>query len=253
VGSPFIFNGTNAKALTSTASVNNFLQGYTTTATAAGTTTLDVTSTNQQFFTGTTTQTVKLPVASTLVLGQQYRFVNLSTGNVTVQSSGANTIQVMDASSQLIVTCILTSGTGTASWSATYYPLAATGTVAFSAYGSTTAASTTACFVFTTVDFDTTSSYSTTTGKWTAPYAGVYAVFGQAYSGGNFTAFIYKNSSSYSQGTPQASAAQASFVYNVLKLDANDVIEIRPDASVTASSSTSSNRISRFSIARLGL
>ncbi len=103
-------------------SANNALLGYTTTATAAGTTTLTVGSTYAQYFTGSTTQTVTLPVASTLVLGQQFVIVNNSTGIVTVQSSGGNTIQAMAASTNLTVTCILTSGTGTSSWSAAYTP-----------------------------------------------------------------------------------------------------------------------------------
>jgi hypothetical protein len=101
-------------------SATGFIGGYTTTATAAGTTTLTVGSNQVQFFTGTTTQTVALPVASTLVLGQTFLIVNRSTGVVTVQSSGANSIQAMAASTQLLVTCILASGTGTASWDPVY-------------------------------------------------------------------------------------------------------------------------------------
>jgi hypothetical protein len=101
-----------------------FLGGYTTTATAAGTTTLTVTSTYQQYFTGTTTQTLVLPVTSTLVLGRSYRVVNNSTGAVTVQSSGANTILVLTAGASALFTCILTSGTDAASWS--YRPLGIT-------------------------------------------------------------------------------------------------------------------------------
>lgn len=100
---------------------NNALEGYTTTATAAGTTTLTVSSTRQQFFTGSTTQTVTLPVTSTLVLGQSYTIVNQSSGVVTVNSSGANAVKVVAASSAVTVTCILTSGTTAASWSATQY------------------------------------------------------------------------------------------------------------------------------------
>lgn len=127
---------------------NNFLAEYTATATAAGTTTLVVGSDQQQHFTGTTTQTVVLPVTSTLVLGQSFEIVNRSTGAVTVQSSGANDLQAMVASSTLTATCILTSGTGTASWSWVYSPrispgLAATsttaGTVTKEATGSFTA------------------------------------------------------------------------------------------------------------------
>ena len=102
-------------------SANSFIASYTTTATAAGTTTLTVSSTEQQYFTGTNTQTVILPVTSTLVLGQSYTIVNNSTGNVTVESSGGNVLQVMVAGTQLIATVILTTGTTTASWSWFYY------------------------------------------------------------------------------------------------------------------------------------
>lgn len=101
-------------------SANNFLDGYTSTATAAATTTLTVGSTGQQFFTGTTTQTVLLPVTSTLALGQSFYVVNNSTGIVTVQSSGGNTIQAMAAGTTLLVTCISLSGTTAASWSGSY-------------------------------------------------------------------------------------------------------------------------------------
>lgn len=112
--------GTSAWDSNSNMSANNFLTGYATTATAAGTTTLTVGSAGLQFFTGTTTQTVTLPVASTLVLGQSFFIANNSTGVVTVQSSGGNAIQAMAANTTLVVTCILTSGTGTASWNAVY-------------------------------------------------------------------------------------------------------------------------------------
>lgn len=111
-------------------SANNHLEGYATTATAAGTTTLVVGSANLQYFTGSTTQTVKLPVTSTLALGFSFWIVNLSSGVVTVQSSGANTIQAMAANTQMEVTCILTSGTTAASWSSSYGAITAnTGTV----------------------------------------------------------------------------------------------------------------------------
>lgn len=102
-------------------SANSFIAGYATTATAAGTTTLLVGSAQQQYFTGSTTQTVLLPVVSTLALGQSFMIVNNSSGIVTVQSSGANTLQSMAASSELIATVISTSGTGTASWSWNYF------------------------------------------------------------------------------------------------------------------------------------
>jgi len=94
--------------------------GYTTTATAAGTTTLTVSSTQQQFFTGSTTQTVVLPVTSTLVLGQTFRIVNMSTGVVSVNSSGGNSVVAIVALAEVTVTCILVSGTTAASWDIQY-------------------------------------------------------------------------------------------------------------------------------------
>lgn len=97
-------------------SADSFLSGYTTTATAAGTTTLTVDSTQYQFFTGTTTQTVTLPVTSTLVLGQTFYIHNNSTGTVTVNSSGGNLVASVPAGVECKCTVILTSGTTAASW-----------------------------------------------------------------------------------------------------------------------------------------
>jgi hypothetical protein len=97
--------------------IDNIKLGYTTTATAAGTTTLTSASNNQQYFTGSTTQTVVLPVTSTIVLGLSYLIVNNSTGVLTVQSSGGNTITLVPAGSTVICTCILVTGTTAASWS----------------------------------------------------------------------------------------------------------------------------------------
>ena len=105
-------------------SANNHIAGYRTTATAGTTTTLVVGDAEQQYFTGSTTQTVILPVTSTLVLGQSYTIVNNSSGVVTVESSGTNSIQAMAANTQLVVTVISTSLTTAAAWNATYSPLA---------------------------------------------------------------------------------------------------------------------------------
>lgn len=119
--STLVLRDTNANI-----SCNNDLKGYTTTATAAGTTTLTVASTYLQFFTGTTTQTVTLPVASTLVLGHQFYIKNNSTGLVTINSSGGNAVLIMGASTRCIVTCILTSGTTASSWSVMYLGIVVT-------------------------------------------------------------------------------------------------------------------------------
>lgn len=109
-------------------SATGFIPGYSTTATAAGTTTLTVGSNQQQYFTGVTTQTLVMPVASTLVVGQYWSVINNSSGVVTIQSSGANTILALPAASETVVTCVLASGTSAASW-ATSPAVSGSGTV----------------------------------------------------------------------------------------------------------------------------
>lgn len=100
---------------------NNLIEGYSTIATSATTTTLTVASAFQQYFTGSTTQTVVMPVVSTLTIGQQWQINNSSTGldtagAITIQSSGLNTILVLPAGSYATLTCISNSGTGVSSW-----------------------------------------------------------------------------------------------------------------------------------------
>ncbi len=92
--------------------------GFTSTATAAGTTTLTNASTEQQYFTGATTQTVVLPVVTTLVNGWRFQIVNLSTGLVTVNSSGLNNVFILPGNGGWgAFVCINTGGgTGAASW-----------------------------------------------------------------------------------------------------------------------------------------
>jgi hypothetical protein len=92
------------------------LTGYTATATAAGTTTLTNASSYYQFFSGTTTQTVVLPVTSTLQTGWTFHIVNNSTGLVTVNSSGGNAVIVIPAGTTAMITCIGTTLTTAADW-----------------------------------------------------------------------------------------------------------------------------------------
>lgn len=92
------------KAILTNPSINNVQGQYTTVATAAGTTTLTVTSTQYQNFTGTTTQTVVLPNATTMVAGMGYYISNISTGQVTVNMNGGTLLKVLDAGTSLAVT-----------------------------------------------------------------------------------------------------------------------------------------------------
>lgn len=98
---------------------NNFVNNFTTTATAAGTTTLTVASSKIQEFTGSSNQTVVLPVTSTLTQGFEFEIINRSTGTLLINSSGGNLVQsITGATTTAILTCVLTSGTSAASWDA---------------------------------------------------------------------------------------------------------------------------------------
>ena len=105
------------------------LIGFTSTATAGGTTTLTNASTYYQLFTGTLAQTVVLPVTSTLQQGWSFHIVNNSTVALALQSSGLNSVISVLAGTTVMVTCILTTGTTAASWEAGYTDFStATGT-----------------------------------------------------------------------------------------------------------------------------
>lgn len=109
--------------------IDNIREGYTSTATAAGTTTLTSTSNHYQRFTGTTTQTIVLPVTSTLATGVAYSIENASTGNLTVNSSGGNLVVTVIPGTTVQCMCIGTSLTTAADWDPEYNEFAAiTGT-----------------------------------------------------------------------------------------------------------------------------
>jgi len=92
------------------------LMGYTAIATAAGITVLTNTSTQYQLFTGATTQTITLPVTSTLGTGWTFHIVNNSTGNLTVNSSGGNLVCTVIPNMTAMVTCIGITLTTAADW-----------------------------------------------------------------------------------------------------------------------------------------
>lgn len=99
---------------------SNIASGLASTATAAGTTTLTLASKGIQVFTGATTQTVVLPVVSTLPqIGFGYLIINDSSGALTINSSGANLVATIAANSRALITCTLLTGTSAASWDAT--------------------------------------------------------------------------------------------------------------------------------------
>jgi hypothetical protein len=94
------------------------LMGFTSTATAGTTTTLTNASSYYQLFTGTSNQTVQLPVTSTLATGWTFHICNNSTGTLTVNSSGSNLVISVPSTTTTMVTCIGTTLTTAADWEA---------------------------------------------------------------------------------------------------------------------------------------
>ena len=107
-------SGGTGKASAPAANAN--LMGFTTTATAAGTTTLDNTSSYIQYFTGTSAQTIKMPVTSTLATGWSFHICNNSTVAITINSSGSNLIGTIAPNTTVHITCVATGGTTASDW-----------------------------------------------------------------------------------------------------------------------------------------
>lgn len=92
------------------------------TTTAAGTTILTSTSAQIQVFTGSTTQTVRLPTTA-VPGGGQWLIINQSTAAVTVQSSGSNTICVLPGAAaapyySALLTAVVATPTTALNWNA---------------------------------------------------------------------------------------------------------------------------------------
>ena len=96
-------------------SSDNFLPGFTSTASAAGTTTLTVNSNQYQLITGATTQTVVLPDATTCVLGTSFVIINESTGNLTIRDNTPTTLVVI-ATKSIIKYTLIANGTAAGTW-----------------------------------------------------------------------------------------------------------------------------------------
>lgn len=114
LGTVGLSNGGTGKTTAPAAMAN--LMGYTSTATAGGSTTLTNTSSYYQQFTGSANQTIVLPVTSTLQAGWTFHLVNNSTGTLTVNSSGGNAVITVPTQTTAMVTCIGTSLTTAADW-----------------------------------------------------------------------------------------------------------------------------------------
>ena len=99
---------------------NNVYVGFTTITAAAGTTVLTNASAGWQQIVGTTTQTIQLPVATTLYKGLAFTVANNSTGSVTIKDSASTTIDtvITGGTSVLVLT---NNSTSAGSWTAYSY------------------------------------------------------------------------------------------------------------------------------------
>ena len=79
----------------SNVTANNFLAGYNVITAAAGTTVLTASSAYYQRISGSTTQTIQLPIATTLVQGQGFTFDNDSSGAVSIVDSASGAIDTV--------------------------------------------------------------------------------------------------------------------------------------------------------------
>jgi len=99
---------------------NDSINGLVSTATAAGTTTLTVNSLPNQRFTGSTTQTIVMPVVTTLSVGWVTDIINDSTGTLTINSSGGNLITTVVAGDRVTINCVsISADTTAAAWTVT--------------------------------------------------------------------------------------------------------------------------------------
>ncbi len=99
-GTPSALIGTNISGAT-----NNFGNRSVAVTSAAGTTTLTVSSLREQILTGTTTQTFQLPDCTTLYLGYRVEINNNSTDNAIINDAGGNLLFYVMAGGYCIIEC----------------------------------------------------------------------------------------------------------------------------------------------------
>lgn len=218
-------------------------QAYTTTATAAGTTTLTASSTLLQFFTGSTTQTVVLPVVTTLTTGQRYEIHNNSSGAITVNSSGSNLVATVAANTTTVCTCILITGTTAASWDAdiqgfsTTLPVAQGGTGAATLTGVIKGNGTSAITAATAgTDYVAPATATSFTAKQT--FTGATGSLASAFINATETSTI---SATAATGTINYDVTTQSVLYYTSNASANWTVNVRGNATTSLNTLMSTN------------
>ena len=131
--------------------------------------------------------------------------------------------------------------------------ITATEVIAFTAKDSSTAATTSSPFLFTTVGGDTHGAYSSITGKFTAPAPGWFKIQGKVYTGAASQAItINVDGISVAQGLINQSSNAPALVDELLYLNAGQTVEIRPTSNVTATGGATLNSFSMFRLGGIG-
>lgn len=91
------------------------IESSATTATATGTTTLTASSATNQQFTGTLSQTIVLPDATTLSIGRRFTILNRSTQSLAVNYNGGTSATTIPAGSQADLR-VIANGTSAGTW-----------------------------------------------------------------------------------------------------------------------------------------
>lgn len=104
--------------------------------------------------------------------------------------------------------------------------------VALRINGNPAAATTGNPIIIPTATFDTHGAYNATTGRYTAPVAGIYAVSGvlSNFSAANIGTFIYKNAVLDTRVGTSSSGNSVATISGTIKLVAGDIIDLRNDA-----------------------
>ncbi len=125
--------------------------------------------------------------------------------------------------------------------------LSATETVAFAASGDPASASSGTPIIFPTTSYDTHGAYNAATGRYTAPIAGLYKVYGYINSANNgVKVSIYVDASVNKDVGSTDSNGEASYIGSV-RVNAGQIIDLRPNGTLDASSD-STIHIERFGI-----
>ena len=131
--------------------------------------------------------------------------------------------------------------------------IAANEVIAFSAKDSSTAATTSAPFLFTTILGNTHGGYSAVTGKFTVPAPGWYQINGKAYTGASTQAITMNvDGISVAQGLTNNSSNAPALISELLYLTTGQTVEIRPTSNVTATGGATLNSFSAFRLGGVG-